>query len=335
MSSDLALDFGSVTTRIANARGVIIYEQPTIAAVSEEAKVPSRFGNEARGAGVLHSGRLRIVRPVKAGQLADVQVAEAYLEHCVKGLGYARLRRRRVLATMPLGTTPVQLRAMERALERAGVHRVRFLEQPIASGLGARVPIEEPIGSMVVDVGGEITNLAVIALGGVVVGTTIPIGGETLDRAVAAMLLERADLVVDLGVVAAARRELGSLEVDAEDAMVEIQGRDRTKGVPHSLLLGRADVVDVLERELQPLFGAATKLISSSPPDLANDLLAQGIELAGGGSLVPGLSHRLALATGIAVHEHRLPTRLGVLGAARCLATFDDLEDALTAAPAR
>jgi rod shape-determining protein MreB len=335
MGADLALDFGSVYTRIANTKGKVIVEEPTLVAYSNKSKVSNKFGSAARGAGTRSSGGLRLVSPVKGGQLADVSVAEAYLRHIVKGLGHSFLHRRRILATTSLGTTPVQLRAMTRALERAGARSVRFLEQPLASALGANVAIEAPLGTMVVDIGGEISNIAVIALGGVVVGTTVNCGGEIFDAALSEELLARADLLVERSLVREARLRLGTLDDVDPDFSLELHGRDKTSGVPRAVSLRQSDVAAVIERELAPLFHAATKVISNSPPDITNDLVTSGIVLSGGGSQVEGLAHRLALVTGVPVHVHDEPGRLAVLGAARCLSTFDELKEVLTAAPQR
>lgn len=333
--ADVALDFGSVTTRLANGSGRVLYEEPTLVACHQDSGQPLSFGMQALSSGAQSSGRLRLVRPVARGQLANIEVAQALLQHVIKRVGRKRLLRRRVLATMPLGTTPVQLRAMTRALEHAGVHRVRFLEQPIASALGAKVAIEAPLGSMVVDIGGEVTNMAAIALGGVIVGTTIDCGGETLDLALVRELLDRAHLVVDRQVARQVRREFGTLDNPDVNRVVDVVGRDRSNGEPRAVSINQRDIAEILERELEPVFQAASRMVSDSPPDIANDLLSSGIVLAGGGSFLSGLPHRLAIATGIPVHVFEHPDRLGVLGAARCLADFNELEDSFIAAPQR
>lgn len=335
LSADLALDFGSVTTRLANGNGRILYEEPTLVACHQDTGEPLSYGTQARSSGAQSSGRLRLVHPIAGGQLANIEVAQALLQHVIKSVGRKRLLRRRVLVTMPIGTTPVQLRAMTRALEHAGVHRVRYLEQPIASALGAKVAIEAPLGTMVVDIGGEITNMAAIALGGVIVGTTIACGGETLDRAIAHELLMRAQLVVDPQVAREIRREFGTLERVEPNLAVDVVGRDRSNGEPRAVRISQHEISEILERELEPMFQAASRMVSDSPPDIANDLLSSGIVLAGGASLLEGLPHRLALVTGIPVHVFDHPDRLGVLGAARCLASYNELEDAFTAAPQR
>lgn len=333
LSGDLALDFGSVNTRVANARGKLIYDEPTLVAMNLDSGKPVHFGRHAMGNGAQSAGRLRVVRPVAAGQLKDLAAAEVLLKHVIDNIGRARFQRRRVLVTTPLGTTPVQLRAMAKALGHAGVHSVRFLEQPLASAIGAKVAIEAPVGVMAIDVGGEITNLAAIALGGVIVGTTVPCGGETLDRAIALDLLDRTGLVIDRAVANQVRTECGSIGLSDRDVAIDVVGRDRANGIARTVRTQSQHVSEVLRHEFAPVCEAASRLITDSPPDIANDLMTSGIVLSGGGSRLVGVGELLAKSTGIPVHVYENPERLGVLGAAKCLGSYRDLEDAFISAP--
>lgn len=333
MSSDLAIDFGSVNTRVADERGRILFEQPTSVAINEDSGKAMRFGLEALGYGAQSTGHIRVVRPVNCGQLVDIEVAELFLKYVLETVGRSWLRRRQALVTMPLGTTPVQLRVMSEALERAGIHRVRFLDQPVASALGANIAIEAPLGTMVIDIGGEITNIAAIALGGVIVGTTVRCGGESLDRAVALEILERADLVIDPKVAAVIRRDFGSMASTMSNQPIELEGRDRSSGSVRMIRIHPSEIAELIERELSPVFDATARMITESPPEIANDLMTSGIVLAGGGSLLGGLADRLAGKIAIPVHVFDRPEHLGVLGAARCLSSFRELEESLSSAP--
>ncbi|HUY07670.1 MAG TPA: rod shape-determining protein [Acidimicrobiales bacterium] len=333
LASDVAIDFGSVNTRVASAKGGVIYEEPTVVALNHDSGRPVFFGAAALGSSAQRAGQLRAVRPVVAGQLENIAVAELFLKHVIKQTGRRYLQRRRVLATMPLDATPVQLRAMTNALERAGVHKVRFLAQPLACALGAKIAIEAPVGSMVIDVGGEITNIAAIALGGVIVGTTVQFGGESFVRAILRVCLEREDLVVDPDVARQLRNAFGVMDIVDRDLSVEIIGRDRSSGGMRPALIRQQEIAEVLRRELTPVFAAASKIIADSPPEIANDLMSSGIVLAGGGSQLRGLAQNLAMATGIPVHVFDNPESLGVLGAARCLSSFHELEEVFTSAP--
>ncbi len=270
-----------------------------------------------------------------AGQLADVELAQAYLQFLIRSLGRSYLRRRRVLVTTPLGATPVQLRAMTKALEQAGVARVRFLEQPLASALGAHIAIEAPLGAMVVDIGGEVSNIAVVALGGVVVGKALPFGGESLNLALARELLSRARVVVDPQVAGQIIHQYGTtLNADSE-SFADVVGRERVTGEQRVVRLYQSQLTEIITAEFKQLFATVRQIIATCPPDVAKDLVTSGIVLAGGGSLLPGLAEELSEVAGIPVHVYKDPSHLGVLGAARCLATFDELDAAFTTAPQR
>ncbi len=332
LNSDLAIDFGSVTTRVANARGAVVCEQPTVVALDHESGKPVFYGAAALGELALGAGQLFVVRPVSAGKIENISVAELFLSHVIEKSGKDLLRRRRVLATIPLDTSPVQLRAIARALERAGVHKTRFLVQPLASALGAKVAIEAPIGSMVVDIGGEITNIAAVALGGVIIGTTARVGGESLVSALAREFLERDDLVVKPDIARQIRDECGVTGATVEGVRIEVVGRDRSNGQPRKVSISSHEISEIFLRELTPVLDSVAKIIAESPPEVSNDLMTSGIVLAGGGSQLRGLAQELAKTAGIPVHVFDRPERLGVLGASRCLSSFQELEDSFMAA---
>lgn len=335
LGSDLAIDFGSVSTRVANAKGKVIYEQPTIVALDHESGKPVFYGAAALGSPAQGAGQLLVVHPVEAGQFENISVAELFLKHVIEQTGRDFLRRRRVLATIPLDATPVQLRATASALERAGVHKTRFLAQPLASALGANVAIEAPVGSMVVDMGGEITNLAAVALGGVIIGSTVHIGGESLVRALAHEFLARDDLVVGPEIARQIRDEFGVLGETEENVRIEIVGRDRSNGELRTIAINNREISGIFLRELTSVLDSVSKIIAESPPEISNDLMTSGIVLAGGGSQLRGFAQVLAKAAGVPIHVFERPERLGVLGASRCLSSFQELEDSFMAASPR
>ena len=335
LARDLAVDFGSVNTRVANAKGRVIYEQPSLVALNHDSGRPVFYGAEALGRSARSAGQLNLVHPVAFSQLQDISVAEHLLKHVIEQIGRDHLRRRRVLATSPLDATPVQLRAMTRALERSGVHKVRFLAQPLAAALGAKIAIEAPVGTMVIDIGGQITNIASIALGGVILGSTVKFGGESLVGALTQRFLEINNLVVEPSLARGIRDDYGLSGESREEEHIEVMGRDGTDGAPRSIRIRKREITEVVRHSLTPVFDMALHIISNSPPEISNDIMTSGIVLAGGGSLLPGLGEDLALTTGVPVHVFDDPGRLGVIGASRCLSSFQELEDSFTTASPR
>lgn len=335
MSTDLALDFGTATTRVVNGHGVVLLEEPTLAAVDDNSGRLVAFGSEALGLPQNGAGRVRLVRPVRHGQLADLAVAEDALGEVLRRAGASRIAPPRVLVCVPVGATQVQRRALERALRHAGVRQVRFVEQPVACAVASDLRIEEPAGTMVVDIGAGTSDVAVLALGGIATSASVALGGDDLDDAIRLHLARRHGLVVDPDVAAEVRAAIGTVDERAGEAHVEVLGRDQGTGRTRSAILARSELRPILAELVAPVLAAAVASITDAPPDLANDLLGAGLVLAGGGALLDGLDRRLASATGVPVHVSPLAGRCAVLGASRCLSMLDVLVGALSEAHRR
>jgi len=347
LSADLALDFGSSYTRVADARGTLLVEEPTVAAVDSDSRRLLAFGAKALTLGHGSAARVSLVRPVRHGQLVDITLSEDILVEVVRAAGASRLAHPRVLACVHAGATHVQERALDRALRRAGARQVRFVEQPVAGAIGAGLPIEEPTGSMIVDVGGGTTDVGVLALGTLVTSESLPIGGDDFDEAVRLLLARHYDVVVDAETAHEVRRRIGSVRLLGtggdgpagpgtranELQRFEVRGRDGSTGHPSSVVITAAELQQPLVDLVHPILDAVVRCIASAPPDLANDLLSSGIHLAGGGSCLDGLGEKISIETGLPVHS--APERASILGAAKCLAMYDALGPALSAAPRR
>lgn len=317
LSGDLALDLGTASARLAERDGTVV-DEPAIVAVDEDRGRLLHFGREALGAAAA-AGRVRLVRPVRRGQLADLALAEALIAGLLRRVGVSRRGRPRVLAGVHVDATPIQRRALQRALERSGARSVRFLELPVAVAIGQGLRIEEPAGSMVVELGAGTTDVAVLALGGMVTRAHLPVGGEDFELAVRNLLARRHDLVVDQATAREVLQMVGTVDAAAPETRVEVLGRDRSSGRPAAVVLGRAEVRAVLTEQLRPVLDTAASCIASAPPDLANDLVGAGIVLAGGASGLNGFAGALASATGLAVHLVDRPRLAAVTGAAACL----------------
>jgi len=316
-TADLALDLGTSVTRVARADGAIVVEEPTIAAVDSDTGRLVAFGHDAAGLGTPTAGRVLLVNPVRNGKLVDVELADAAIAEVLRRAGATWLDHPRVVVCSHVGATGVQRRAVERALRRGGARSVRFVEQPIACAIGAGLPIADPVGQMVVDVGGGTTDVGVVALGSLVTAASVPIGGIELDEAVRVHLARAHGLVAELAVVRELRRALGTVGPVAHDREVEVIGRDALSGRPAAARVTASDLAGALGPVVQPILATALRCITGAPPDLANDLLGTGLLLVGGGARLPGLAQRLASATGVPVHVPEHMEWLGVCGAAR------------------
>ncbi len=315
-------------------------EEPTVVAVECDGRGLLGFGREARALGSATAGRVRFERPVRHGQLVDIALGEELLVEVMRAAGVSRLAHPRVLACVQSSATHVQRRALDRALRRAGARRVRFVEHPVACAIGAGLEIAEPSGSMVLDIGAGTTEIGVLALGGIVTSESLAVGTDDVADAVRALLARRYDLVVEPEVAGQVVRLVGAgerarPEGEHGEANLEVTGRRGSDGAPHTVVVSPEEIRPAVDELLGPVVSAAVRCISSAPPDLANDLLGSGLHLSGGGSLLAGAAQRIATGTGLPVHAVAEPSRTAVLGAARCLTTFELLGASVSSAPRR
>lgn len=347
VSTDLALDLGTTNTRVVDAAGHVLLDEPTIAAVDADSGRLLAFGHDAWALVAASAGRVSALRPVRRGQLVDLALTDSLLAEVLRRAGAGRLARPRVLACVSSAATPVQLRALSRSLHHAGARAVRFVDIPVACGAGAGLPIDEPAGCMVVDVGGGTTEVGILALGGIVAATVVPAGGDDLDESVHQLLVQRYDVHVDRRTLEAVRLGLGTVAptvpervaVGVGEARIgatgftgegsrrvaEVLGRRRSTGEACVVRLDSEELRPVLERVVRQMLDAAVATITKTPPDLANDLLGSGVQLAGGAARLEGFDRRLATATGLPVHVDE-PELLAVRGAARCLEVLASYE---------
>ncbi len=335
VSAELALDLGTAWTRIADASGALIVEEPTIAAIDRDSGRVIAFGSEALGHGARASGRIRIQRPMRNGQLVDIDLVEAVLAEALRRAGVSRLSHPKVLVCTHVGATKVQNRALERAIRRAGAKGVLFLAQPTACAIGAGLSIDDPTGSMVADVGAGMTDVGVLALGGLVVAASFPRGADDFDEAIRTYLARERGILVDRSIAEAVRIEIGTVSADAPDANAEVAGREVKSGRQTGTVVGALEIRPILEELITPILDAVVTVITGAPPELVNDLLSSGVLLAGGGALLRGLDERLAKVTGLPVHVASDGGRAAVLGAARCLGIADGLSYAVSVARSR
>jgi rod shape-determining protein MreB len=322
LSGDVAIDLGTASTRLRERAGALV-DEPSIAAIDADTGRLISFGREALQLGAGAAGRVRLVRPVRRGQLADLELAQALVATMLRRAGVSR--RARVLICVHADATAIQRRALQRALEQAGARAVRFLELPLAVAIGEGERIEEPTGTMVVEIGAGTSDIAVLALGGMVTKAHLSRGGEDFELAVRNLLSSRHGLVVDQPTAREVIRMIGTVDADAPEARVEVLGRDRATGRASAAVLRRSDLRTTLLEQLRPILSAAMDCIADAPPDLANDLLGSGVVLAGGGSELDGCAAALAAATGLVVHPAADPRRSAVNGAARCLEGLTEL----------
>jgi len=332
MSRDLAIDLGTANTLVyARGRGIVLNE-PTVVAVDTQSRQVLSIGAEAWKMIGRTPGYIVAVRPMRQGAITDFDITERMLRALLQRVGVSKLNRPRVLICVPSAITGVERRAVKEAARHAGASAVYLIEQPMAAAIGAGLAIHEPMGSMVVDVGGGTSEMAVISLGGVVALRALRLGGFDMDAAIQAHVRNRYGVAIGERTAEAVKMAIGSAHPYESERPAEVRGREVTTGMPKTVLLSPEEVRGAVEDLVLSIVSAAASCLGDAPPELAQDIIFEGIHLLGGGSLLRGMTQRLADGTAVPVHLVDLPLECVVLGAGRCLEAFDQLRPIFAAA---
>ena len=305
-SSDIAIDLGTANTLIyAKGRDVVLNEPSVVAfSIRNGRKLVHAVGDEARSMLGRTPGHIEAIRPMKDGVIADFEVAEAMISHFIKKVNKGGIfTKPKVVICVPSGATAVERRAIHQSAEQAGASRVYLIEEPMAAALGAGLPIHEPSGSMVVDIGGGTTEVAVLSLDGIVYSRSVRVGGDKMDDAIIQYVRRTTNLL--LGEMSAERvkKEIGSATMppDNEGMTVQIKGRDLMNGVPREIRVTEAMIAESLAEPVEQIVEAVKMALEATPPELAADIVDKGIMLTGGGALLRNLDSELRSRTGLPV----------------------------------
>jgi rod shape-determining protein MreB len=327
MPLDLAIDLGTANTLVyARGRGIILFE-PTVIALNSRTQDVLAMGNQAWHMIGRTPGHIVAVRPLRGGAITDFEITQRLIRLIFERSGVNRLQRARVLVCVPSGITHVEQRAVLEATRRAGASQTFLIEQPMAAAIGAGLPIHEPLGNMVVDIGGGTSEVAVISLGGIVALRAVRVGGFDLDHAIQAHLRRVHNVAVGERTAEEVKLAIGSAYPTPEEYKAEVRGRDLMSGMPRTVVLEPDEIRQAIAEPVQAVQHAVIQALAETPPELAQDLLEVGIHLVGGGAMLRGLDRLIARETGVPVRLVDMPLETVVLGAGRCLESFDRLRD--------
>jgi rod shape-determining protein MreB len=316
---DLAVDLGTANTLVyTRGRGVVITE-PSVVAVEERSGDVVAVGAQARRMLGRTPATITATRPLRDGVIRDVGVTQQMLRHFIGRALAGRRARPRVMVCVPSGLTKLERRAVLQAAGEAGARRALLIEEPMAAAIGTGLPVHEPAGNLIVDVGGGTTEVAVIALGGIVASRSIRVGGDTLDEALVAHVRREHNFVIGAQTAEALKFRVGSAHPSAALSPAEVRGRDLTDGIPRTVMLHPDEVRPVLEPAVAQVVAAVVETLEETPPELAADVISHGLMLAGGGALLPGMDERLRQETGLAVHVADSPLTCVAVGAGMAL----------------
>ncbi len=305
-SSDIAIDLGTANTLVYVKGRDIVLNEPSVVAYSVKngRKIVHAVGADARLMLGRTPGNIEAIRPMKDGVIADFEVAEAMIDHFIKKVHNRKWGvTPRVVICVPSGATAVEKRAIHQSAEQAGASKVFLIEEPMAAALGAGLPIHEPAGSMVVDIGGGTTEVAVLSLDGIVYSRSVRVGGDKMDDAIIQYVRRTTNLLIGEMSAEKVKKEIGSatMPADNEGMTVQIKGRDLMNGVPREIRVSEAMIAESLAEPVEQIVEAVKNALEATPPELAADIVDKGIMLTGGGALLRNLDTELRNRTGLPV----------------------------------
>ena len=326
MARDLAIDLGTANTLVyARGRGIVLNE-PSVIALNINTGEVLAMGHEAWQMIGRTPGYIQAVRPLRKGAITDFDITQRMIRLLLARAGISKLNRPRVVICVPSAITEVERRAVTEAARRAGAADAQLIEQPLAAAIGAGLPINEPLGNMVVDVGGGTSETAVISLGGVVALRAIRTGGFDIDGSIQAYVKREYGIAIGERTAEDIKVAIGSAWPTSDEVKAEVRGRDLMTGLPKTVILSPEEVRLAIDDVIGAICESVISCLGQAPPELAQDLIHQGIHLVGGGGMLSGLEHRLAHETGIPVHLVDAPLECVVLGAGRCIEAYDSLK---------
>lgn len=334
MSADMAIDLGTANTLVYVRGQGIVLNEPSVVAISlaHGRKQVLAVGDEAKMMLGRTPGNIIAIRPLRDGVIADFDVAEEMIKHFIR-----KVHNRRSFASpemvicVPSGSTAVERRAIQESAESAGARRVELIEEPMAAAIGAGLPVTEPTGSMIVDIGGGTTEVAVISLGGIVYAQSVRVGGDKMDEAIISYIRRTHNLLVGESTAERVKKEIGSAcpPEDGEGRQMSIKGRDLMNGVPKELIITERQVAESLAEPVGAIIDAVKGALEHTAPELAADIVDKGIVLTGGGALLSNIDYVLRYATGLAVSIADDPLSCVALGTGQALEEMKTLKGVL------
>ena len=325
MARDLAIDLGTANTLVYKQGEGIIMNEPTVIAKNRRTNEVLATGREAWDMIGRTPSFIVAVRPLRGGAITDFETTEQMIRLLLKRAGVSRFARPKVLICVPSAITEVERRAVTEATRRAGAADAQLLEQPMAAAIGADLPIEEPAGNMVVDIGGGTTETAVISLGGIVTLRAERVGGFTMDEAIQGWVRKEHGLAIGERTAEEIKVQIGSALASNADRSAEVKGRDLITGLPKTIVLTAAEIREALDDVVTQMIDSVKECLAMTPPELAQDLLTSGIYLVGGGALLRGFADRLQYETKVPVRMSPQPLEAVVLGAGHCIENYQAL----------
>ncbi len=327
---DIAVDLGTANTLVyVRGKGIVLNE-PSVVAINIKDGRPLAVGAEAKRMIGRTPSNIQAIRPLKDGVIADFEICEKMLRYFIHKVSQSKMGKPRMVVCVPSGITGVERRAVQEAAEYAGARKPAYIiEEPMAAAIGAGLPVHEPAGNMVVDIGGGTTEVAVISLGGIVTSRSIRVGGDEMDEAIIAYIKKQYSVALGERTSESIKMTLASAYPLEEELRAEIKGRDLVTGLPKTISVTTEEIRAAIAEPINAIVDAVKVTLDNTPPELAADIMDQGIVLTGGGALLAGLDRRLHDETGMPIVVAKNPLQCVALGSGQCLEEFEALKQVL------
>lgn len=324
----MGIDLGTANTLVYISGKGIVLQEPSVVAIDRDDKTPLAVGEEAKKMLGRTPGNVIALRPLRDGVIADFDIAELMLKHFIRRVNEGNsLVRPRIVIGIPSGVTGVERRAVMDAAMHAGASDVRLIDEPVAAALGAGLPVSEPTGNMIIDIGGGTTEVAVLSLQGIVLSESVRVAGDELNESIIQYLKKIHNLAIGERTAEDIKIRLGSAyPIEDDDEMMEVRGMHMLSGLPRTVIIKSPEIRESMSEPLSVIVEAVKRTLERTPPELAADIVDRGIVLAGGGALLKGLDTLISHETGIVTHIAADPLSCVVLGTGRVLENFKQLE---------
>ena len=318
-STDVAIDLGTANTLIYIKGKGIVLNEPSIVAFDRNTKKIIELGNKAKEMQGREHREIRVTRPMRDGVIADFEIAEGMIRAFIKKVTPNSVASKRIVIAVPSGVTEVEKRAVRDAAEHAGAKEVHLIAEPMSAAIGIGIDVEAPVGNMIIDIGGGTTEIAVIALAGIVNEESIRIAGDEMNNAIMQFFKKNYNLLIGERTAEAIKCEVGSAVPLKEEVTIQVKGRDLVGGIPKTAEVSSVEIREALNENISQIVESVKQTLERTPPELSADILDRGVMLTGGGALLKGLDERIRMETNLPVHVADDPLTAVVRGAGKCI----------------
>lgn len=326
-TKDMGIDLGTANTLVYIKGKQIVMREPSVVAIQTNTKEVLAVGEDAKKMIGRTPGNIVAIRPLKDGVIADFDITQSMLKYFIrKAMQKRSMFQPRVVVCVPSGVTEVEMRAVEEATIHAGAREAFLIEEPMAAAIGAGLPVQEPTGSMIVDIGGGTTEVAVISLGGIVTSKSIRIGGDELDESIVYYIKKEYSLMIGERTAEDVKINIGSADMKEKETKMQIRGRDLISGLPKTIEITSTEIHEAMKEQVSNIIEAIKLTLEKTPPELASDIMEQGIMLTGGGALLNGIDKLIRKETGMPVHVAEEALDCVALGTGKAIDSIEVLK---------